>query len=103
MSRQGRPFAFALALFLQWVPASALSFRRYYSNVFVGVGIEVKNLIWMIDEVTTIFGDVRSNRVDISTLIGSAQVSHKVSETVIPTGLFFFGLPGGIASTQVSE
>lgn len=95
--------AFALGLFLQCVPASPGFLRKYYSTVFVGVGVEVKNLIWTIDEVTTVLGDVRSNRVDITTLIGSAQVSHKVSEAVVPPGLLFFGLPRGVASTKVSE
>jgi len=79
------------------------SCRRYYSREFDGVGVEVKNLIWLTDKVTTVLGDVRSNDVEISTLFGSAQVLHKVSETILPTGLLFFGLPGGVAGTHVSE
>ena len=67
-----------------------------------GFGVEVKDLIGVIDEVTTILGNVRSNRVEI-TLVGSAQVSHNVSETVAPTFLFFFGSPRGVAGTHFSE
>jgi hypothetical protein len=82
-------------------------FRKCYSNVFVGLGlglgVEVKNLTWMIDEVTTILGDVRGNHINIGTLFGSAQVSHNVSETIAPTFLFFFGLPRGVASTKFSQ
>jgi hypothetical protein len=72
--------------------------------VFVGFfGVEVKDLIGVIDEVTTILGNVLRNCVDISTLVGSAQVSHNVSETIAPTFLFFFGLPRGVAGAQFSE
>jgi hypothetical protein len=81
------------------------SVRKYYSNGFVGFGVwgEVKNLIWTTDEVTTILGDVCSNRVDITTLIGNTQLFHNASETFGPTGFLFFGFPRGVASTQVSE
>lgn len=104
LSRLGWPPAFTLALFLQHVPASALFFfREYYSREFDGVGVEVDDLIWLIDEVTTILGDVRSDDVDISTLFGSAQVSHKVSEAAVPIFLLFFVCPRGVASTHVSE
>ena len=95
----------ARAIFAVWSCFCSFLLRKYYSNglVGVGVGVEVKDLIWTTDEVTTILGDVCSDSVDISTLIGSTQVFHNVSETSGPTGFLFFGFPRGVASTKVSE
>jgi hypothetical protein len=63
----------------------------------------VKNLVWNADEVTTILGNASGDRIHICTLVGHAQLFHDFGESVDPTRLLFFGLPGSVASAKVSK
>jgi hypothetical protein len=65
--------------------------------------VEVENLVWSSDEVTTILGNASGDRIHICTLVGHAQLFHDLRESVDPTRLLFFGLPGSVAGAKVSE
>jgi hypothetical protein len=60
-------------------------------------------LVWSSDEVTTILGNASGDRIHICTLVGHAQLFHDFGESVDPTRLLFFGLPGSVAGAKVSE
>jgi hypothetical protein len=68
-----------------------------------GSRVEVKNLVWSSDKVTTILGNASGDRIHICTLVGHAQLFHDFGESVNPTRLLFFGLPGSVASAKVSK
>ena len=85
---------------------SLFSLRICFDLFFLlrrGSRIEIQDLIWGADEVTTILGNASSNRIHVRTLIGIAQLFYDFNKAVVPTRLFFFGLPWSIAGTKVFE
>jgi len=66
-----------------------------------GSRVEVEDLIWVADEVTTILSNASSNRIHVRTLIGIAQLFYDFGETVAPTNPLFLGLPWSIACAEI--
>lgn len=65
--------------------------------------LQAKNLVGSADEFTTKLGDASSDRVDVSTLIGIAQLFDHIREANVPTHLLFFGLPRSVASAEIFQ
>jgi hypothetical protein len=68
-----------------------------------GSRVEVEDLVWGADEVTTILGNASSNRIHVRTLIGIAKLFHDFNKSVIPTRLLLFGLPWSVACAKIFE
>jgi hypothetical protein len=68
-----------------------------------GSRVEVEDLIWVADKVTTILSNASSNRIHVRTLIGIAQLFYDFGETVAPTDSLFLGLPWSIACAEIFE
>jgi len=83
--------------------SSISSFYNFFFSLRRGSRLEVEDLVWVADEVTTILGNASSNRIHVRTLIGIAQLFYDFNKAVVPTRLFFFGLPWSIAGTKVFE
>ena len=58
-----------------------------------GSRLEVEDLMWVADKVTTILSNASSDRIHIRTLIGIAQLFYGFRETVAPTNSLLLGLP----------
>ena len=70
-----------------------LSTIVFFSSLRRGGRIEVEDLIWVADKVTTILRNASSDRIHIRTLIGIAQLFYGFRETVAPTDSLLLGLP----------
>lgn len=66
-----------------------------------GSRIEVEDLMWDADKVTTILSNASSDRIHVRTLIGIAQLFYDFGETVAPTNLLLLGLPWSIACAEI--
>ena len=89
-------------------PASHLlsMFFAFFSTIFFfllrrGSRIEVEDLMWVADKVTTILSNASRDRVHVRTLIGIAQLFYDFGETVAPTNLLLLSLPWSIACAEI--
>ena len=82
-----------------------LAFLSLYDLFFYslrrGSRIEIEDLMWVADKVTTILSNASSDRIHVRTLIGIAQLFYDFRETVAPTNLLLLGLPWSIACAEI--
>lgn len=83
------PASYLLSMFFCFL----LSTIVFFSSLRRGGRIEVEDLIWVADKVTTILRNASSDRIHIRTLIGIAQLFYGFRETVAPTDSLLLGLP----------
>lgn len=73
----------------------------FFFSLRRGSRIEVEDLIWVADKVTTILRNASSDRIHIRTLIGIAQLFYGFRKTVAPTDPLLLGLPWRIACAEI--
>jgi hypothetical protein len=66
-----------------------------------GSRVEVEDLMWVADKVTTILSNASSDRIHVRTLIGIAQLFYDFREAVAPTNLLLLGLPWSVACAEI--
>ena len=89
------PASHLLSLFL------LSSLRSSFFLLRRGSRLEVEDLMWVADKVTTILSNASSDRIHVRTLIGIAQLFYDFREAVAPTNLLLLGLPWSVACAEI--
>lgn len=77
------------------------SLRSSFFLLRRGSRVEVEDLMWVADKVTTILSNASSDRIHVRTLIGIAQLFYDFREAVAPTNLLLLGLPWSVACAEI--